>query len=435
MLKKILTIALTAAICLSVAGCKAPPPTATSSEGSSSESSSTESGEDSSTVAEEYTPEDGASLLLWTGDLEFGKTVAEQFKAKTGIEVTVEEIGFDSADKMALDGPAGKGADVFISPHDKVQYLVSSGLAVALDPQIQEAVTQTINPVAVQTVTKDQKMYGVPVSIETVAMFYNKDAVKGEPAKTFEQIFEESKAYNKPKDNKYWFLSSIANGNGAFPFLSMNGVELFGKDGTDNDNPGFKSEGFVKAMETLTKFKEIIPISSGDLTMAASGFLEESFKTAKTAYYINGPWAVKGLKDANVNFGVYPLPTFEGKTLKPMAFVQNAHVSAYSKYPKAAQLLAEYLVSEEAATALYEKAVKITSRNDITNVKGLNEDEYLSPILEQFKNAVPMPTATRVSYYWTISENVFGAVFDGKLTPEKAAEKAQADFDALVASE
>lgn len=391
--------------------------------------------EEQSAAVDENKIEEGAALTFWTGDVDFGNAVAESFKAETGITVTVEQIGLESAEKMALDGPAGRGADVFMAPHDKVQYLLSSGLALELNPDSTAFIKDTVNPVAVKTVTKDNKLYGVPVSIETVAMFYNKDVVQGDPAATFEQIFDESKPFNDPNDNKFWFLSSITNGSGAFPFISMNGVNLFGADGTDNEKPGFSDPGFVKALEAVQSFKEIIPISSGDMTMAAAGFLDESFKTGKTAYYMNGPWAVKGFKDAGVNFGVYPIPTYKGKTLKPMAFVQVAHVSAYSKYPVAAQMFARHLVTEQGASALYEKASKITSRKDIENVKGLSTDEYLSPFIKQFSDAVPMPTASRMGYYWTISQDVFSAVFDGAMTPEEAAAKAQADYDALVASE
>lgn len=430
-MKKMLAAALALTMAVSLSACRKELPQEPTGSTDSTPQSSDTSKEPTGLVAEV-----GAALKFWTADVNFGKAVAEQFKAKTGIAVEVEEVGLDAAEKMALDGPAGKGADVFMSPHDKAPYLISSGLAQDLDSTIVQNLSTVVNPVATKTVTVDGKQYGVPVSIETTAMFYNKDTIKSdEPAKTFEQIFEEAKGFNDVNENKFWFLGSITNGSGGYPLVSMNGVKIFGEDGTDNDNPGFSDPNFVKVLETMKSFKEVIPISSGDLTMAASGFLDESFKNGKTAYYVNGPWAVQGLKDAGINFGVCPLPTLNGKTLKPMAFVQNAFVSAYSQYPNAAQLFAEFLVSEEAATTLYEQASKITSRTDITNVKGLSEDEYLSPFLSQFSDADPMPTATRMSYYWTIAENIFSAVFDGTLTPEEGAKKAQADFEALVASE
>ncbi|MDZ4957308.1 extracellular solute-binding protein, partial [Clostridium perfringens] len=123
--------------------------------------------------------------------------------------------------------------------------------------------------------------------------------------------------------------------------------------------------------------------------------------------------SIKTMKEAGVNFGITTLPTINGKPMKAFGGIQNAHVSAYSKYPKAAQLLAKFLASKEGAEILYSKASKVTSRADISDIKGLSEDKDLSVFFEQFKNAVPMQNSKRISYYWTISDGLLGAVFDG----------------------
>lgn len=215
----------------------------------------------------------------------------------------------------------------------------------------------------------------------------------------------------------------------------MDGFSLFGEDGRNQDNPGFDTVEFEKGLERIASLKETIPIAAEDLKMETMSLLEQNFRDGKTAYYPIGPWLIKSLKDENIDFGVIPLPTLDGKTMKTFGAVQNAHVSAYTKYPKAAQLFAMYLVSEEAASVLYEKAYAITARKDITNVEGLNKDEQLSVYVEAFKNSVPMPSVKRMSYYWTIMQSVLNAVFDGDITPKEGALKAQKDFDDLVAGE
>lgn len=144
---------------------------------------------------------------------------------------------------------------------------------------------------------------------------------------------------------------------------------------------------------------------------------------------------IKTLKEQNTNFGVSTLPTMDGKQMKTMAGVQNAYVSSYSEYPNAAQLFAEYLVSEEGAEILYEKAYNVTARKNIENINGLKDDDALKVYTEAFDDAVPMPQVKRISYYWTTMQSVLSAVFDGKITPEEGAKKAQDDFEALVASE
>ncbi len=396
--------------------------------------------DDSNNVKEEsgeLTPEEGAELSFWvlSGDGEFGKAVAGAFESKYGVKVDVQESGFDVVNKMMLDGPAGSGADVFVAPHDLFMTAKDSGVVAELSSNATKIVKDQVSEVAVKTVTDDGKIYGVPVSVETYALLYNKDLVKGEPATTMEQIKEEALEYNDASANKFWYLTVPTDGFPAYPYLSLNGFELFGPDGKDGDNPGFNTEEFKKGLENIAELKEFIPIKADDLKMETMTLLEQNFKDGKTAYYPIGPWLIKSLKAENVNFGVTKLPTLDGIQMKSLSGVQSAYVSSYSKYPKAAELLATFLSSDEGAQLLYEKSYKITAKNDISNVKGLKEDKDLSVFTEQFKNSVPMPSTKRISYYWTIMQSVLNPVFDGKLTPEEGAKKAQSDFEALVTSE
>jgi arabinogalactan oligomer/maltooligosaccharide transport system substrate-binding protein len=444
-MKRFLSVFMIIAMVVTVVGCtKKEIPT--ENPEASAETDTTASNETTDDVTDDTTgesteakteilPEEGAELTFWTGDAEFGKAVGEAFEQKYGVKVNVEEIGLDIISKMTLDGPSGNGADVFMAAHDNFATALDSGIIKELDPEIAATVTNDVRETAVKTVTKDGKVYGVPVSIETYALLYNKDLVTGEPATTFEQIMEEAKSYNNPDVNKFWYLTVPTDGYPAYCFLSLDGFYLFGADGTDNDHPGFDTPEFQKGLERIAALKELIPIKADDLKMETMSLLEQNFKDGKTAYYPIGPWLLKSLKEEGINYGVTTLPTFEGKQMKSFGAVQNAHVSAYTKYPKAAELFASYLVSEEGAAFLYSKANKITSRKDISNVEGLKDDAELKVYAEQFNNAIPMPSAKRISYYWTIMQSVLSSVFDGKMTPEEGAKKAQKDFDALVDSE
>lgn len=385
----------------------------------------------------ELIPEEGAELTFWapSGKLEYGTAVAASFEEKYGIKVEVQESGLDSVNKMMLDGPSGNGADVFVAAHDSFTSAKDAGILRELDESAAKTVRETVSEIAVKTVESEGNLYGVPVSEESYALLYNKDLVTGEPASTMEQIAEEAEEYNNPSENKFWYLTVPTDGFPAYSYLSLDGFELFGENGTDNDNPGFDTPEFEKGLERIAALKELIPIRAEDLKMETMSQLEQNFKDGKTAYYPIGPWLVQSLKDENVNFGVTSLPTLDGKQMKSFAIIQNAYVSAYTEYPKAAQLFALYLASEEGASLLYSEAYQITARKDISNVEGLKEDEELRVYVEAFQDAVPMPSVKRMSYYWTVIQSVLNAVFDQKLTPAEGAQKAQKDFDALVASE
>lgn len=385
----------------------------------------------------EIIPETGAKLSFWTlnGYLEYGKAVADLFEKKYGVKVEVQENGLDTINKMMLDGPAGNGADVFMAAHDSFATAKDAGILAELSETGTAIIKNKVNETAVKTVTSDGKIYGVPISIETYALLYNKTLVTGKPASTFEEIREKALTYNNAGENKFWYLTVPTDGYPAFQFLSLNGFQLFGEDGMDGDNPGFNTPEFVKGLETIASLKEIIPIKADDLKMETMSLLEQNFKEGKTAYYPIGPWLIKSLKEEKIDFGVTVLPTFNGKPMRSFSAVQNAYVSEYTKYPKAAELFATFLTSEEAAAILYSKSYKITANKDISKVEGLKDDEQLRVFCEEFTKSVPMPSTKRISYYWTIAQSVLSAVFDGTLTPEQGAQKAQKDFEALVASE
>lgn len=447
--RKILSILLMAALVISIlGGCSRNIPTeqqgdkqgadgAAPTEAAAGDAAGAGDKEAAVTGAEAITPEEGASLSFWTlsGYLEYGKAVAELFEKKYGVKVEVQENGLDSVNKMMLDGPSGNGADIFMAAHDSFGTAKDAGIIAELSETASGTVKDRINETAVKTVTSEGKIYGVPVSIETYALLYNKKLVTGKPASTFEQIRDEALAYNNAGENKFWYLTVPTDGYPAYPFLSLYGFQLFGADGTDGDKPGFDSPEFEKGLEAIASLKKIIPIKADDLKMETMSLLEQNFKDGKTAYYPIGPWLIKSLKDENIDFGVTELPTYDGKTMKSFSAVQNAYVSAYTKYPKASELFATFLTSDEAAALLYSKCYKITANKDISKVEGLKDDEQLRVFCDEFTKSVPMPSTKRISYYWTIAQSVLSAVFDGTLTPQEGAKKAQKDFDALVASE
>ncbi len=427
-LKRLIAFTLTVMTVGSMAGCRDLPQNAKTPSAAGSAAASASAGE--------LKPESGAKLTFRTSSasqLSFAKAAAQKFEAKYGVKVTAEDGSVYDQNKTNLETVSGKGPDVFMSPHDKMMDNQRAGLLLKLDDRITAELKKDVSDVAMKTVTTDGAVYGVPVSVETYVMFYNKKLVKGAPAASFEQLLEESKSFNDASQNKFWFLSHVSEGATIFPMLSVYGYRPFGEDGTNNDKPGFDSPEFEKGLEVLKKYHDLMPAASGDL--ANWDFLTNQFVTGKTAYLISGPWNIKTFRDAKADFGVASLPTYDGKKESSFAFVQNAQVSAYTKYPNAAQLFAQYLVSNEGAELLYSDASCITSRKDISQVKGLVEDEQVSAVVKCFNESVPMPTAKRISYFWTIAANVGPAVFDGQMTPKAAAEKAKSDWDSFLKAE
>lgn len=397
----------------------------------------TSSPNDSATTlneAGELVPEEGAELLVWIDNEKYGLAVAEGFnKIYPDVKVTVQEVdSVGAASKIELDGPAGSGGDIFMLPHDKVVGAIDSGIVLPIDPVVVAELEKTIEPNALKTVQHDGETYGVPVSVESVGIFYNKDIVGETPATTFEEIFEFAKTFNDPNNNQFAFAMDVANAYNAYGFLTPYGFQLFGPDGTNADEPGLDSEAFLKGLQFIQSLNTILPVQTNDLK---GEFIGEQFKQGKIAYVLEGPWKIEEYKKAGMNIGVTTIPTFEGNIPTPFAGVQNVHVSAYTQYPNAATLFAKYMASEEGANILYSNVYKAPALMDTSVVEGLGDDELLSVFVDQFAQAFPMPSHPRISYYWSIGEKAISLVFNGQVTPEEAQKAAVEEWNSLVASE
>lgn len=442
--KKILSVILSAAVAGSMllAGCgKELPP-----EAAAEDTQTTETGgeneadmEDTAGAEEEagaqaVEPEEGATLLLWTDKQVYGEAIAKAFMEKyPEVTVEAEEVGFtDARKKMELDGPAGSGADVFMISHNRLNSAISSGMVLPFEGDVKDRLLTNLSDAAIKSASQNGELYGAPVSVEANSIFYNKDIVGDTPAQSFEEIFEFAEEFNDPAQNIFAFMMDAANGYSAYGFLTCYGYQLFGSEGVDENMPGFDTPEFVEGLTFFQKLREILPVESQDLK---GEFVNEQFKQGKAAYILGGPWNIVDFRNAGVNFGVMEMPSLNGKTPTPFAGLKVAHVSAYTDYPKASMLLAEFMASEEGANILYDTNYKATALKDISVVPELLEDADLSVFSKQFENAFPVPNIDRMDYFYSIGEKTLALVFDGQLTPEEAAAKAMEEWNSLVASE
>lgn len=366
-------------------------------------------------IVDEIVPEEGAKLKLIVDKEWYGKAIAEGFnKIYPDVEITImtgttEEIN----EILRLEGPKGNGPDVIMMAHDRVREHVEYGLLLPLEEQIVEEVGSQMIEEALKTAQINGVTYGLPITTEAMALYYNKDIVGEVPAGSFEQIFEFAETL---EDDQYAFLTDIWDAYNAYGLLSCDGFELFGKDGQEVDNSGMESEAFKNGLAFVQQLSGIMPLTSEE---SFSDFANEAFINGKAAYVYSGPWELEAYRNAGVNFGVTTIPTVRGKTLTPFGGVINAHVSSYTKYRQAANLMVKYMASIEGADILYQTRHKSPGLKDTSKVKGLSDDEAVQMFVKQFESAKLMPNSRRINYYWEIVPKSVSAVFENEGSPEE----------------
>lgn len=384
-------------------------------------------------LKEELMPEKGAKLTIMVDDTSYGEMIVRGFNSIYP-NVAINVITGDSKEaayNLKLNGPKGEGVDVFLMAHDRLTDCVEYGLILPVDEEVVETLSNQLLDSALKAGQVNGVTYGLPITAEALAVYYNKDLVGEVPAKSFEEIFDLAEAY-KNEQSKYAFLTNVWDAYNAYAMLSGYGFNLFGEDGEDIDHPGIDTEDFEKGLVFVQKLKMIMPSIPGQ---SYADFIEQEFIKGNVAYIYDGPWKLDTYRNSGVNFGVTTIPTVEDNVLTPFGGIINAHVSSYTRYPQAATLFVEYMASSEGANILYETRQKAPVLKDISGIKGLKEDQATQMFMKQFEVAKPMPSNKRINYYWEIVPKSISAVMDEGKSPEEVRRWTSETWDLRVSGE
>lgn len=373
-------------------------------------------------------------LKIWVEYEDYGKALVEAFKVKyPNVKVEYEIVAkVESVERMALDGEAGKGADVFTANYDKLAQAIDNATAAPLGnygDTLKARVPDTFTEVA----SKDGQMYGVPISTESIALFYNKTLLKeltgsDQPATTWEEITELAKKYNDKSTNQWTIRFNAGQLYYAYPVLSSLDWHLYADN--DLDKPNFNAESLTKGLEYYKSLRSIWDVNSADATWDS---IESEFVKGKTPYVITGPWVFKDFDKAAVDnkfeYGVTTLPKAgTGGNAGSLTGISVAVVSGYTKYPAAARVFANFMASDEGAAALYKStgAIPALKLDQIQNVEGINGNEHIKGIIAQSENADLTPQIP--DYLYTSGNELVVNVWDNLLPVTDAQQKAEKEY-------
>lgn len=350
------------------------------------------------------------TLTVWestNGPDEFIKRAGEAFEAThPNIKIKFENVELgDSTGQIALDGPAGKGADIFAAPHDRLGSLVTGGhvLPTANESDIRRRILAS----CAKALTYEGKLYGYPVSAETYALFYNKNLIKeSEVPKTWQDLAAWTFDFNAKNPGKYGFVMDTGNAYYTIIFTTKDGNRLFGVDGNDRNNSNINSPKAVEGMRFFQSLKNILNVSSADL---GTSTVDGAFQAGTAAMHITGLWNVVPFEKAGIDFGVAPLPALPGDSTPAASFsgTRAMFVSAYSDHPQEANEFATFLVSEEMQKLRFEITGALPSIDIPLN------SPYTSGFLKQLEYAFPMPTVPEMAMFWEAMNSASKNIWDG----------------------
>lgn len=354
----------------------------------------------------ELTTED-VTLKVWESSgvaQTFIEKAGEEFNKKypnIKIEYANVELG-DANGQIALDGPAGVGADCFAIPSNQIGGLVSAGHI--LEVENAKDVTDNVTESSAAAVTYNGKIYGYPFSSDTYALFYNKDLVKDVP-KTWEDVEAFCKDFNAP--GKYGMMFNVSSGYYSVMFNGKNDNRLFGKDGTDATNTYMNSEDAIEGMKYFQSFRKYLDVPASDIK--DDSVCLAAFTEGKAAMYVTGAWNISTCVDAGLNFGVTTLPALPGED-HPCTSLSNSRtmaVSAYTTHPAEAQAFAKFLVTPE----MQKLRCDVTGEVPAADVEV--DSEYVNGLVAQLKYSYPTPSIPEADQWYEVMDRACANIWDG----------------------
>jgi len=406
-----------------------------------------------------YTPV--SKIRVWMDDEngEYMAAVVEEFnKVYPNIIVEFQHMGsVDARELLKTFGPSGNGADVFQFPHDHLAQAVLEDLLLPLPSTLKTSLAgrsaslgldiatlsydETNNSFDPSSPNSVESLYAVPISLESVGLFYNKDLVTT-PATTMEQILSEAAVWNAEQvsdsdtrtraEAGLFYLGTTSHWADSYFMQPVYSAFNFTPFGPTLDNPN--AVGFENAVDALTWIRdELKPMTTGTgAHNSISG--SANFENGDIPYVITGPWSHEAFSAAGLNYGVAPMPTINGNEMSTFAGAMMAGVYKYSENTEDAIKFVEFLTSDAAMEILYEYKTKLPALEAdlLSNIEGVSSDENLLVMAEQLKTSVPMPTIPQVTYYWGPGETMIIDVWNNGVDPATAAATAEESYRARL---
>lgn len=363
-------------------------------------------------------------IVIWE-DIEKSETtkeVAKAFEEEHGVAVEVVEVQMtDQKDKLALDGPAGKGPDIVLVPHDQIGTIADQG---HLAPLADEGALDSFTDASKSAVMFDGKAYGYPKSVETPVLMYNKDLVSEAPT-SMDDLYKLS---TDLKDKgEYGFLGLWDNFYFAHGVVAGFGGYVFKEDGgaLDPSDIGLNNEGAVEGFDYIGKWYQEGLFPKGLIGESGGQAMDQLFTEKKAHTVMNGPWAVAGYQDAGVNLGASALPTLpNGEPIKTFMGVKTYALSAYTENQEWAEMFLAELTNEENALKMFEAYNEIPPVAALESNESITSNEVAKAVFDQATNAIPMPNIPEMGQVWEPMAQALQLVATGKQDGQKSADDA-----------
>lgn len=339
-----------------------------------------------------------AELEIWGSfddNDDFSEIISEYKKINPFIgDIIYKKVPIDSYESELINAMAsGNGPDIFLVNNawmpryeDKVspapEYVINE----------KEFQANFVDVVSADFIGKQKEVYGTPLSVDSLALYYNKEMFNtagiSAPPTTWSEVLADSKKITKVDDVGEIKKSGIALGTAENINRSTDIIDvlLFQNGATmpDKMNPEFNPDYAIgkNVLEFYTQFSRFSsPAYTWNKRMHYS---IDSFYEGDLSMMINYSWHINTIKNKNakLDFGIVPIPQISSE--KPANYA-NYWSFVVNKNKQIKQIEGESIITNEIRVHEAWQFLKfLTFKNDgkfsIINYKTKNKKEFIATI-------------------------------------------------------
>ncbi len=339
---------------------------------------------DKKTGSEAEEPKE-VKLVVWGAeeDTELMNQIIQSFEAEyqgqADFQISFEVQG-ESQCKDALIGGLEEGADVFTFADDQLNALAAAG---ALDPiENADEIKRKNLSSAVEAASVGSDLYAYPLTADNgYFLYYNKQYITEEQVQTLDGILEAASA------NGRVFTMDWSSAWYVYSFFGNTGLTVgLNDDGITNYCTWNQADGDIRGVDVAQAMLQIAG-SPGFENRTDEGFLS-GVRDGSVIAGISGVWnAVAVAEEWGENAGAVKLPTYtcNGAQVQMASFsgCKLIGVNAYSKHPKWAAKLAEWITNEENQRLRFEMRGQGPSNITVADSEEVQKSPAIAALLEQ----------------------------------------------------
>lgn len=347
--------------------------------------------------------------------------VVESYRGKGGWRAAAVAMPADLlASRAASLIPRGEGPDLFLYTQDRLGAWAGAGKIV--EPIAPDSrMRARFLPGCWDAMTYRGKVYGVPLDVRVLALFFNRSLLPEAPLSS-KEMATQARRLTSPELGKFGLATWYTDFYYHAPLMHAYGGRVFDESG----EPTLNAAPNVKSVQLLRSWLRQGFLPAGPTTTLITSLFNEG----KLGMVIAGPSFAQDISPS-VQFAVAPLPVVDeagGKPMRPWMTVQGVYLAAASRSKAAALDLALYLTDLPAGVTLAVEGRLLPAHAGVYLDGKVTGDLVMQGFRRQLDTATPMPNLPGMNRIWGPLARALEAVAERRLLPRDALDQAQREI-------